>query len=407
MPSLLAVQSCSSINHQTDVTSKKDPADAATDITIKSVSSNKVDQMMMVLGEESQPDHESDNDDGKTIEISDTEHDMTDQTFAVNNPATTASTPTTTSRKHSTGASAPSSTRNSIKRKVTPLEELPSKKKQQTSVNQMTLANFFGKPSSSTTLTTPKAAGRRTNNNKSPPTDIPASPGCGKALSKSPDTDTKNVKRKSLDSKSQVTEQDNLSIACATMSTKNDTASGSGSIVEHQPINNDVDMNTKGSNKALIVTTTTMVGLDDKIQECTVESELPTKEGATKKSSSAKAPKTKMSVCKNPSTAKDVEVIEQADVQPPVLSLTEKDLSSERRSLNDKYRVMRELYLKRATGLVAQSRDGLVEERYEVPALQVIQDTNSHSSEECISNSDGEEFSTQVVANMVLLIEGR
>jgi hypothetical protein len=404
MPSLLSVPlSASSIPNRSDGASNDVPADAT---AMSSSSLNGADHM--ALEGESEPDHEGDDDDDKTVEILDTDHELAEQAAVVESPSTAAGSTSTSPRQKSTVVSAPSSTRSTRsstkKRKVTPDEEPTSKKKQQTSVNQMTLANFFGKPSSST-MSTPKAAGRCMTSTPFSPTA--ASPGSGPFNSAV--AVSKKVQPKSRDA-SEVAEVDTTSNIGTTSS--NDPESKS-TTDEYKPYN--VDINTQESSSTLVVNKTSTAEGNKGLQQGTTSQKRtvntvqpPRRE--SKQSSTATAftdaltetPKTKTPICKDLSATNEVEVTEQTDVQPVKL-LTENELSEERRSLNDKYRAMRLRYLERAAGLVDESRDGLVEELYEVPALQAGDEHKSNSREGCII----EEFSTQVVANMVLLVEGR
>jgi hypothetical protein len=409
MPSLLAVPVSSMFhNRAVDGTTDEVPADEPgmrSSLSPREAAQNVPDE------EKSEPDNGTVDDDNETETMSDPHHPPKDLAplegvTAATPPSVstiTAATLTTTSTKPSKSLFSPATTgrhKKSKKRKVTPPDAPTSKKNQQkkSSDHQRNLAFFFGKPAS------PAAIQSTTKDNDScgESTNAP-SPGCVS----SPNKDTKaSGLYKEID-KDKTSTSGNRSNDEASKPTNDG----------HQP-NRDIHAPGERSMTSLTVGTKLTANESETPHVCSLQT-LPQASGAaslvcaaveTKKSSTTdntlatatRVPKAKTSVGNSVCASKHTGVTVQTEVQPLSL-LTEIDLSEDRRCLDGKFRAMRERYLKRASELVAEVRDGLEEERYETPALRGGFEPESAASE----GGDGEQFSTQVVANMVVLVEGR
>ena len=73
------------------------------------------------------------------------------------------------------------------------------------------------------------------------------------------------------------------------------------------------------------------------------------------------------------------------------------DLSEDQKALLEKHNDMRTRYSRRAEELVAENKEGLVEENFKLPEPQQSK----------MEGASDEEFPDEVLANVALLIEGR
>lgn len=305
-------------------------------------------------------------------------------------------------------ATSESSTPNSKKRRVTPNDDSGSKQKQQKKVNQMTLSSFFFKGNKATTsVSTPSKTPQRTASS-APKTPTPSS--TGKQLTEKKledafvpievDKDANQSQPAATPSKAMQSTPKPATKTENNTETSVETESKHGSAVCEVEIAAEVP-ETKPTNEP------STANLINVLSESVVKKKPRAKTTKSKKTSPKKTSPKKTGPSGKESTArkpKKTKALDSLVTNVEKKELSESDLADENRSLLQKYRTMKERYLERVHDVTKKHRDGLPEEDLGNITLQPITDDT-----ELKTNEDGscEDFPSQVVANMALLIEGR
>jgi hypothetical protein len=296
----------------------------------------------------------------------------------------------------------------STKHKVTPMDDSGSKQKQQKKVSQMSLAAFLV-PASKSSTSSPFKIDERKN------TQSDNSSASGSEHDKNPALDDDSRGNK----KSQAAQTLDTTAPEPAGNEETDASSDpeTGSKSRFQKVECNVPPNKTSDS---ISTTLSSASSKDENQKNSDSKPKAARKRKAKKELQVAVDKTNDPTSTNNDEPKDTNCSKPKDskkrkarkIEPAVADaaneeedfppkrLTEADLSAERSFLYQRYQAMKEQYLQRSLDLVAQSRDCLEEEKFEMEELQPLQEGES-------LDQDGEEFPARVVVNMALLIEGR
>ncbi|VEU33534.1 unnamed protein product [Pseudo-nitzschia multistriata] len=309
---------------------------------------------------------------------------------------------------------------NHKKRRVTPGSDCGSKQKQQRKINQMTLSSFFNKGSIPTPSKKKKKAATASTNQENNGVASGSSPKEREASANSSSPSTKLAKETKME------------IEIITVDSDDDKVQGKS------PASNPISPSKKAP---LAVEGTSLSSDNEKTGTASQRAPVNDKKANKGDKSSSQimvggSPRSKTVICKPSSPTNSLSVLESASGTPAAISaipikrksnrkvktktkspdpstcpslavvkkkLSEKDLTKERLALLRKYTSMKEMYLKRANEIVGQHRDGLKGEKIESVNLEPITDGTELQTKE---SKLCEDFPTQVVANMALIIEG-
>ena len=342
-----------------------------------------------------------------------------------------------------TGRSTSTSIHNNKKRPVTPSEDSGSKQKQQKKVNQMTLSSFFfqGNNKKATVSTTSSAGNKKKKNtaetdgtlasNSSPrkasPTKLKSSSTTRSKKNITADVEVINLDE-SDDEQVQVKSTAEGKSTDKELTAENNPPSdkdktenvdsielGTDTRDKKDPAINtlavsSVEAEAETATEASSTNTTNLLPESEIKKQNPVAPASPvapdpattSKSNKKAKRSSARKPKQSASTKK----AKSSESTTTTTTTIPKKTLSVEDLSKERRALIQKYKSMKGRYLERALEVLSRYRtDGLDEEDLGAANLQPI--TDEHTELKTNDANHCEEFPTQVVTNMALLIEGR
>ena len=288
-----------------------------------------------------------------------------------------------------------SSTPNSKKRQITPNDDSGSKQKQQKKVNQMTLSSFFFKGSKTpTTASTPsktpqRKATKSPKNRTPPPSEAKKGETSRAEKSEVIDVDMVPDEGQSTTTPSEESKPSPTEIAVK-METSEETKLNDGSAV----CSVDVIASAPGTKPTTESLATNAINV---LSESVVKKKPRARAAKSKKNS----PSAKESSARKPKKTKALDSLVTNVVKK---ELSESELSEENRSLLQKYRTMKERYLERVHDVNNKHKAGLPEEDLGDINLQPITDDT-----ELKTNDTGncEEFPSQVVSNMALIIEGR
>ena len=318
----------------------------------------------------------------------------------------------------------------SKKRRVTPTGDSGLKKKQQKKVNQMSLSSFFFQRSENVTTTSTlskmvQETAERGNSDAvmarvSSPRKVNSSFNDSSSITTS-DNDTPN--RSEIHKLDMVTDQFRNAMSSKIKSDENEVSTKISPSFESEtgnaPSTETILYHENGNspNDALAFsleseikpdsgsTNTTSIDLtesafetknpQERAQSAPSTPSIRTKNRNNKRSSARKGKKSEST--KNLKSSESLDILTKK-------KLSEEDLSKERYELLQKYRKMKTRYLERASDITYRHKDGLDEEDFgTVKLLPMSEDIKLKVNDSNIC----EEFPTEVVANMGLLIEGR
>ncbi|KAG7346354.1 chromatin assembly factor 1 subunit A [Nitzschia inconspicua] len=314
-----------------------------------------------------------------------------------------------TSPKHTHPIEEPSAksstTPKSKKRKVTPGSDIESKQSQQKKVNQLSLSSFFLPAGSnkSTTSTPPPSSHENCTRISSSTKKRKVTSHTSGVLEKISSSTRKSPRTKTLnrtEDKTMPLIRKKVGRELDEDNEKLDTGSGDAELPA-QDIQTDGDrpqreQNLKANEEEEVV------GLCNNTEE--ENDEETSAGGEVSKTNDQNEPPitvaTKKQKTKRRAAAKSKTTVEERSVKEesePPTRLAEEEFDDDRRTLLHNYRTMKERYLERVAQLIDQAKRGIEEESYEVPKLEALGEGES---------LDDDEFPTQVVSNMALLIEG-
>ena len=309
-----------------------------------------------------------------------------------------------------TASSSESSTPNSKKRKVTPPDDPGSKQKQQKKVNQMTLSSFFfqGKKNKTTAATPSKTPPKRARTaSKSPsPAPKPDKEAAKKSLIRDLVVVPANSNRDTDESQATSTTSEETKLYPKRVAEEADERTSNECEEPSQkdlPSSSDTKPAAESSStKTINVLSASAVKKKrpSRSRKATSNGKENNAEKATKLTSTAK----KTSTPKKASTAKKTKQLDSLATTVAKKEFSEDELSQENRGLLQKYRAMKERYLERVNDVTNNHTEGLPEEDFGTIQLEAIKDGTELKTNE---TSQCEEFPSQVVINMALLIEGR
>ena len=295
------------------------------------------------------------------------------------------------------------STPNSKKRRVTPSDDSGSKQKQQKKVNQMTLSSFFFKGSNvATTASTPsKMPNQEATKSPSPPSTSEKTFGMNPAMDPMTidvDIETDQLQTTSSSSDEVKPPPKKATVSADKIETSIETNLNHGSAVSSVIIpagSQSTKMATDSSTKTINVLSQSAVKKKTRARPAKPRN---TDSSKGKESSARKAKQSASS------TKKTKPLDSLATTAVVKKKLSEGELSEENRALLRKYRAMKERYMERVHDVTNKHKDGLQEEDLGTVKFQPIRDDIELKTKDA---GQCEEFPSQVVTNMALLIEGR
>ncbi len=312
-------------------------------------------------------------------------------------------------------------TPNSKKRRVSPNEDSGSKQKQQKKVNQMTLSSFFFQRKNnapSATSSSSKTPSRKATSASKPTSPVPQADTSksGKCPAKDPvviDVDMDTEKSPTSDKSSEETKPSRKEVTekkqeiQTVVETK--TAAESDKPAKEEPSSSMETERAAESSPSKTVNVLSASVVKKKTRARAAKSKKPNSDekennGRKAKQSTPKAKKTKALDSLATTTGSKMEAAKKEPKREVKKELSEDELSEENRALLQKYRTMKERYLERVNDVMNEHKDGLSEEVFGTIQLESIADGTELKTNDA---NHCEEFPSEVVTNMALLIEGR